>query len=195
MFARRRKIIRALSLIIKSCTDSIDSSSFIILLSSANLVVHLRVCGSHVCIYKNKKKKIAEKQDDLNIMRIHKICKKKDLQARRAWATFNASLTSSNAFLSVHLQFVYQWGTLFNHVVDVIVKEWDSILYIIIFIIIDDINNYIHKTKNPCCVCPIFQKAPMEFFIWKILSQVHLPPWLLPMATSDVILFVYIKLY
>lgn len=56
--------------------------------------------------------------------------------------------TSSNAFLSVHLQFVYQWGTLFNHVVDVIVKEWDSILYITIFIIIDDINNYIHKEKK-----------------------------------------------
>lgn len=56
--------------------------------------------------------------------------------------------TSSNAFLSVHLQFVYQWGTLFNHVVDVIVKEWDSILYITLFIIIDDINNYIHKEKK-----------------------------------------------
>lgn len=56
--------------------------------------------------------------------------------------------TSSNAFLSVNLQFVYQWGTLFNHVVDVIVKEWDSILYITIFIIIDDINNYIHKEKK-----------------------------------------------
>jgi len=50
--------------------------------------------------------------------------------ARWAYAT---SLTSSNAFLSVHLQFVYQWGTLFNHVVDVIVKEWDSILYITIY--------------------------------------------------------------
>lgn len=70
-------------------------------------------------------------------------------KARRAYATFKMPhWTSSNAFLSVHLQFVYQWGTLFNHVVDVIVKEWDSILYITIFIIIDDINNYIHKEKK-----------------------------------------------
>ena len=51
--------------------------------------------------------------------------KRREIKARWAYATFDASLTSSNAFLSVHLQFVYQWGTLFNHVVDVIVKEWD----------------------------------------------------------------------
>lgn len=41
---------------------------------------------------------------------MYKEKKKKKIKARWAYATFDASLTSSNAFLSVHLQFVYQWG-------------------------------------------------------------------------------------